>query len=318
MPAPCAREATRSSALRWRGAGEIAFLGSLRFTGGDDAPEAAASDEAGPRRLAAGDRIDATLRSGAGPDAITAAEAFLGAAGRACVVAHGAWVEALAPAKAATPAEAARTALSALAERDDAGMIVLIGDSAGQARDLALEIAARREDIFILIEARGGDAPSLALAGENAATMRFPPGYADAPRDLGLLVASLEAGDFSEEKPFLERTARSGAGADPLRGVSKRERDAMRLWRRKEGLRRSLDRGTRWALLEANRPFLRRRIEREVTAFLRRMEDLGLLDRAAGFSVECSRAGGAAESGRIELDVKARLAPLEARRPVKA
>jgi len=316
VTAPCAREAPRSSALRWRGAGEIAFLGSLRFPGGEDPPETV-SDRAGPRRLAAGDRVEAELRSGAGADAITAAEAFLDAGGSACVVAHGAWVEGFAS-KAATPAEAARAALSALAERDDAGMILLLGDSAGQARDLALEIAARREDIFVLVETRGGDAPSLAPAGENAATMRFPPGYGDASRDLGLLAASLCAGDFSEERPFLERTARSGAGADFLTGVSKREREAIRLWRRKEGLRRSIDRGTRWALLEANRPFLRRRVEREVTAFLRRMEDLGLLDRSAGFSVECSRAGGAAESGRIELAVKARLAPLDAGRPVKA
>jgi hypothetical protein len=309
--------APRRSALRWRGAGEIAFLGSLGSVGGEGPPQPEGPDEAGPLRIAAGERVDASLRSGAGADAIAAAEAFLEAGGGACWVAHGAWAGGLGTAKGTSPPEMARAALAALADRDDAGTIVLLGDAAGQARELALETAARRDDIYILIEGRGGDAPSLVPARENAATMRFPPGYADALRDIGLLAASLRAGDFSEEMPFLHRSARRGAGADPLPGVSTRDREAIRLWRRREGLRRSLDRGTRWALLEANRPFLRRRIEREVTAFLRRMEDLGLLDRGVGFSVECSRGGGAAESGRIELDVKACLAPLEARRPVK-
>ena len=305
------------SVLRWCGAGEVAFVGSLGG-GGEGRQESASPDDVGPRRVSPGERIDATLRSGAGEDAVAAVEAFLEAGGGASIVAHGAWAASLGSAKGTSPPEMARAALAALAERDDAGMIVLLGDAAGQARDLALETAARRDEIYILIEGRGGDAPSLVPARENAATMRFPPGYAGASRDIGLLAASLRAGDFSEEMPFLDRSARRGAGADPLPGVSKRDREAIRLWRRREGLRRSIDRGTRWALLEANRPFLRRRIEREVTAFLRRMEDLGLLDRSVGFSVECSRAGGAAESGRIELDVKARLAPLEARQAMKA
>ena len=304
--------ASRTTALRWCGAGEIAFLGSLRSASGDDAPESAASRDEGPVRLATVDDMEAALRAGA--DAAAAAKAFLEAGGGACIVAHAAWAEVLGAGKGTAPADAARAAFAALAERDDAGMIVLLGDAAGQARDLALDTAARREDIFILIEARGGDAPSLIPARDNAATMRFPPGYADAPRDLGLLAASLRVGDFSEELPFRDR---GRGGGDPVMGVSRRARDGMRLWRRKEGLRRSLDRGTRWALLEANRPLLRRRVEREVTAFLRRLEDLGLLDRGAGFSVECSRAGGAAEAGRIEVDVKARLAPLGARRAVK-
>jgi hypothetical protein len=50
-------------------------------------------------------------------------------------------------------------------------------------------------------------------------------------------------------------------------------------WRRWEGLRRSLDLGTRWLLFEVQDRRLRARVEREVTAFLHTLTDAGLLER---------------------------------------
>jgi hypothetical protein len=330
-----ARDESRGrSGLAWTGAGEIAFVGSLGAVEREEGPGDVPRGPEGPIRAAPPGGIDDALRSGAGADAAAAVDGFLAGGGKECLVAHASWAEGLRSGRGRAEVDAASAAVAALAERDDAGTIVLLGESARSARDLALDLASRREDVFILMEGRGGDpraaeaaaaergpgSPSLSLARENAAVARFPPGFRDGPREMGLLAAYLVTSDFSEEEPFLPgwraRPARGGGaspgGAAPA-WIGERERAALELWRRGEGLRRSIDRGTRWVLFEASRPFLRRRVEREVTGFLRRLADLGLLERGAGFTVECSRAGAPGESGRIEVRVEALLAPVPAR-----
>jgi hypothetical protein len=72
------------------------------------------------------------------------------------------------------------------------------------------------------------------------------------------------------------------------------DRRYIEWWRRREGLRRSLDLGTRWLFLEPDGPLLQRRVERDVAAFLRRLEAHGLLENAGeAFDVGAPLAGGA-------------------------
>lgn len=87
----------------------------------------------------------------------------------------------------------------------------------------------------------------------------------------------------------------------------------LRTWRRWEGLRRSLDLGTRWVLFEVLDPFLAPRVEREVRGFLHGLLEDGVLEAEPGrppFEVHCH--GEATENprgwqGQLVVRVRARL-----------
>jgi hypothetical protein len=87
----------------------------------------------------------------------------------------------------------------------------------------------------------------------------------------------------------------------------------LRRWLRREGLRRSLDAGTRWVLLEVLDPFLPGRVEREVRAFLLRLFHAGFFEGSspeAAFDVRCEasiRETSRGATALLELVVEARL-----------
>jgi hypothetical protein len=201
--------------------------------------------------------------------------------------------------------------LFALAEREEVGTVVLTGGLAARMQDSLLWLASRRDDLLFVVEGWGG---SEATGG--CSSLRFPRpnvlalGEPEEDRDVaapGVLAAWLESADFQVEPGF------AGRPEPPLRGV--RPVDALRLraWRRLQGLRRSLDLGTRWVLFELNHPLLWRRMEREVTAFLRRLERAGFLARRsepAPFRVRCGPTGGPERpqgETEIVLEVQVRL-----------
>src|SRR5262249_50933502 len=123
---------------------------------------------------------------------------------------------------------------------------------------------------------------------------------------LGALLGFLEAAGFKEEAPFgVSWNGFSSATRPPwLSRV-----DALRLeaWRRWEGLRRSIDFGTRWTVFEVHHPLLWGRVEREVKAFLYRLQRLGFLSSGLandsgeseppGFRVECGPSEGSERDG---------------------
>jgi hypothetical protein len=225
-----------------------------------------------------------------------------------------------------------RGAANLLADADEVGTIVLLGASAQGARERALQLADRRPDLFFILEGRGGEragsiepprpfagsgaaceGPAILYLRENVALVRPSP---ESPRGpafaalLGDLAGFLEAGDFTPEPPFTPVPPAPPWLAEP-------DRRYLAWWRRREGLRRSIDLGTRWVLLEPDDSLLRRRVERDVAAFLRRLERHGLLDGDGDgprFEVECAPlAGGAPSRIAIEVHARVRAPPLAAR-----
>jgi hypothetical protein len=202
--------------------------------------------------------------------------------------------------------------LRALAEIEDIGTLVLPGLSPAGARPFLAAVAERRDDISFVVGDGEGDG---AVGPAASSACRFLSADTVAAADPGALVGWLERTDHRPEAPASrEAWAR---GAVPA-GLS--AEDALRLQarRRRAGLRRSIDWGTRWLVLDLHHPRIWRRVEREVRAFLYRLEAEGFLERprgTGGFEVWCgpvppspSSAGGAGVP-RVRVRVRARLAP---------
>ncbi|MGQ9592765.1 MAG: hypothetical protein ACUVYA_21005, partial [Planctomycetota bacterium] len=101
---------------------------------------------------------------------------------------------------------------------------------------------------------------------------------------LGALAAHLESRDFLTEPPY------APPRAAPLEWLSPDDALYLEAFRRLQGLRRSLEAGTRWVLFERNGPLLWRALEREIGAFLGRLREAGLLEPetpGGSFRVRC-------------------------------
>jgi hypothetical protein len=236
-----------------------------------------------------------------------------------------------------------RTGVHALSEIDEVGSIVLPPSRSPRRRELLLDLASRRPDHFFFLEEAGVDGPDSSREQPSGAPARGP-----LPRDaflgenvfvlqrqetprredagLGALLGFLEATGFKEEAPSRRlQPGRSGGSEAGLPGsgappwLSKAGALRLEAWRRWAGLRRSIDIGTRWTVFEVNHPLLWGRVEREVRAFLLRLERLGLVEGAldgegsdAGREVECGPWDGRGSKsdglgGRIRIRVRARL-----------
>ncbi len=181
-----------------------------------------------------------------------------------------------------------RSGLHALAEMDEVGTIVVplppspradLGDAtgSGDAADAAagarrakqvLELAARRPEVFFLLE--GSGERKLFFLRRNVVVLDVP--GEDRPEAGALacaLAGYLEAADWRPEAPF--RPLRP----EPPHGFARAQCLSLHAWRRREGLRRSIDLGTRWVVFEASHPLVWRRVEREVSAFIGRLETEG-------------------------------------------
>jgi hypothetical protein len=332
--------------LFWRGPGVTAFVGragpetptilpgaAVPGTSGEGEPEPPpaareAADPCPPLILLRGGESLPAAAGGTGSSELSeAVRAFFAAGGRECLVA------ARGGARSGDGGIDWRGAVNLLSETEEAGTIVLLGASAQGARDRALQLAGRRQDLYFILEGRGAeragstspprdfggngqrkadpspDDPVVLHLRENAALVRpglprSSPGLPLAAA-LGGLAGFLEASDFALDERFRPLQA---PGAPPW--LTEPDRRFLTWWRRREGLRRSLDLGTRWTFLEPEGPLLGPRVQREVSAFLRRLEGYGLLEGAPGeqsFDVECGWPAGG--PGRIALRVRASVRP---------
>jgi hypothetical protein len=298
--------------LAWSGPGLTAFVG-----------KAEGAEPSEPLlRLEAVDGLARMLGAADSSELPSAVRAFFEAGGRECLVA------ARGCPRSGDGGIDWRGAVNALADTEEAGTIVLLGAAAQGARERALQLADRRLDLFWILEGRGGeragstspprtfspgagteggadvspDGPAVLYLRGNAALVRptreSPRGAALAAT-LGDLAGALEAADFALEPRFPSRRG----GMPPW--LAEPDRRYLEWWRRCEGLRRSLDLGTRWLFLEPDGPFLRRRVERDVAAFLRRLAAHGLLENAGeAFEVECAPLPGGAPA-RLAVRVRA-------------
>jgi hypothetical protein len=202
------------------------------------------------------------------------------------------------------------TGLHALAELEEVGAVAIVGSLSALEREQVLAFAQRRRDLFFFLEERGLEAeePRLSLLRlrDNAAALRWrPPAAFEAGRraaggGLGKLAAYLEASDFRFHEEF--RSAR----AEPPAWLETSVALELQAWRRRAGLRRSLDLGTRWVLFELNHPFLWRKVEREVRAFLRQLQRRGFLKPGEGHSADSVVCAGEPGEG-VAIHVRVRL-----------
>ncbi len=283
--------AQEGSRLRWTGPGRTAFLGALGLGGEASVAQpalrvlaAGASSRALSRYFARGGRAawvldDPGLESGEGGSRRLGEDGGPGY----------------------------RTGLYALADLEEVGTIAVLGRRGEAAVREILELASRRDDLLFLFEmteeaarslgieealaeGRAPCAASLRILRRNAASLVWRAGEAESEAsdpgrpDLGEVAAFLEASDFEAEPPFAPRKFEPPPWLSP--------EDALYLcaFRRLQGLRRSLELGTRWAVFELNGPLLWKALEREAAAFLRSLADAGLLEppmRGDPFSVEC-------------------------------
>lgn len=296
-PCPCA-------SISWAGCGVIAFAG---FPHSPHSPEASEA-RAECHRVEGLSRARGLIES-LGPSVLSKAlEEFFEHGGRCCRVLADPRFRDTEPGWLGEDAGPGYSSgLFELVEREDVGTVVLTGRFAPRMQDSLLWLASRREDLLFVVEgwegaSGGGGEPALRFPRSNVVALVEPEEGGDGVSP-GALAAWLESTDFQEEPAFAVRPE------PPLPGVSADDALRLRAWRRFQGLRRSLDLGTRWVLFELNHPLLWRRVEREVTAFLRRLEKAGFLARRGGqasFSVNCGPTEEEWETG-IGLRVVARL-----------
>ncbi len=176
------------------------------------------------------------------------------------------------------------TGIHNLAEIDDVGTIVLCapGTGSGLARreEAVVDLAARRGELLFLLEkSQGGGMAS----GRGPIDLIFPNvAVIDSRRtSIGALAGFLEASDWAPEVTYRTCPAKLPAGLE--RG----DVAPLQAWRRRAGLRRSVDLGTRWIVFELGHPILWRSIERDVSAFLYRLKRLGFFTGLKFCSEDC-------------------------------
>ena len=302
IPPDAAPDLRLAPTMRWMGPGRSAFAGAA---GPDRRGETA--DIGSPDDLSAvfGPGVDAAFARALG--------AYFSAGGGPCVVLNLPPIGSL-PADGRArewigedggPGE--RTGVWALVDREDVGTIAAPGLLDIEIRSGLLSSLAAREDRFLLLDALpDGSAESLPPSPRAAVVDGWSQG-ADGTSvpPSGPALARLEASDFSEGRPDAMLWERLGPGHPT---VDRSRFPVVEDWRLWEGLRRSIDLGTRWVIFEENGERLRRRIEREVGAFLGRLHRLGVLDgKTAGdaFSVR-ARQGDRPGEGLLVLEVEAR------------
>jgi len=202
-----------------------------------------------------------------------------------------------------------RSGVFSLLDREEVGTIAAPGLRDPGLRHRLMGLQEKWVGCFIVLDAppegvaedlplsdRGALAPNRTTGSEVS---RVPPS--------AIFLAELEASDFRVERPQQALRALAGGG-HPTLGSRFPSAEVWRIW---EGLRRSVDHGTRWVVFEPNREFLWRRVEREVRAFLERLHQLGLLEGRTpqdAFRVRCHPpAGERASEGLLVLDIEVKL-----------
>jgi hypothetical protein len=206
-----------------------------------------------------------------------------------------------------------RTGLFAAADIDEVGCVVL-PSLPGVIRDDVLRFAECRPQLLFLVGERG----SRGLSFDHRNLVRVMQSEGGG-RGAAWWAGFFESTDYRPSRSgergkearacdsiVSDRKALSGlsGGSDVI--------ETVRIWRLREGLRRSLDWGSRWVVFEPDHPFVRRRLEREVRAFLHELALEGVLAPWGGpdLDVRCEPAvdPGRPEERKVILTVRLRLA----------
>lgn len=227
-----------------------------------------------------------------------------------------------------------REGLHAFRDSDETGCVV-VPEADARDRNALLEFASH-ETSLLLVVAFGGFSPRASSAAGTLGSdlpwsIELPRSNVVCVTGSGAASAALFiAGRLERADPVAWRT---GSGSVPRRrtpvgSVEPRTMSAFsrlekqleetgtlaRLfdWRRSAGLRRSIDRGTRWIVFAPDHPFVFRRVEREVRTFLHDLSVDGILPARSSTSarVECRALEG--DRGRVRLEVDVELAPARA------
>ncbi len=328
--------ATRfTPSLRWLGAGCPVFFGDMGRGSESQLVALEAPEEIqetfGPRGPAAFRRtVDAYFRSG----------------GQRCYVIHVRALEKSSEGRAATRllgedgGPGCRTGLNALADLPDAGTVALPGvRDEGCLRAVADTLRRQRSFAIVAEGPPGSSPPSEFFHAPHAdgSTLSdravwldcgaFRQGRGAEVPPSGPALGALEGLDYnpvwSPRRPGPIHSSRSGKSlrrarelvesvAEGLPTLGERY-GSLKVWRCWEGIRRSIDLGTRWVLFEIQDAFLPARVEREVRGFLYGLRLAGLLDDLPGgesFRVSCTPAverSSRSAQGRLQLTVRIRL-----------
>lgn len=339
-----AHEVAPSRTIEWVGAGRPAFLGNAGA-----GPESRPVEVLGPGefRSAFGDGVtgDPAFRQ--------SVEDYFAHGGCACHVVHLPGVDRLPEDRAAAlllgedGGPGYRTGLHGLSDVADVGVISAPGLVSARCREVLVEYGKRRSSRAVVLEADLGTRPPDALLRRASAAPKAPDWGTGVrlidrlvwlphiERGAGTVLSRLPAGPSLALLERQERQPVVGSGPavpihrDPAPALAEGlvaaiaaglptvgERfGSLRLWRLWEGIRRSIDAGTRWVLFELQDEFLSARVEREVSGFLYRLEEAGVLDRARSgraFDVRCEltvQEKNDGPLGKMAIRVRLRLPP---------
>jgi len=252
-----------ASGIPWAGAGRTAFALPIPAPGGG-APEV--RECSGPADAPSGAGLEGYFEAGGGACVVLCDERFQDAswigedAGLDC-----------------------RTGLHALLDREDIGAVGILRGGEGSALErekVVLGLAERHPGVLFVLES--GSAPPSPLY-----SLRPNVYLLDSLRlSAGALLGHLEAADWRPALPYRRRPD------VPPAGLCAQDLADLLRWRRGCGLRRSIDLGTRWVVFEPSHPLLWRSVERDVAAFLGRLERWGFFEAgrvgAAGVLVHCA------------------------------
>jgi hypothetical protein len=218
-----------------------------------------------------------------------------------------------------------RSGLQSVADLECAGILAAPGGHRDEVHDALIGLALRQPSLFVVLESgaeeplRRGLAESLdRLRAESERLGRGDPreriGWAPAARGPGALSLGARLGLLAgADHPFDAASAARRLPAEVDIPTIGGGLASLRAWRRWEGLRRSLDLGSRWVLFEAHHPALAARLAREARAFLLRLLDAGFFAARApeeAFEVRCLESSLEPSRGltaKLSLEVAVRL-----------
>lgn len=237
-----------------------------------------------------------------------------------------------------------RTGLQSLTDHEDIGTVVAPGPQSEAIAECLVEYVRHRSSRALILEGQAGERPPLTIIDREGAHTTAPVEIADRCAWLGGAFALSDGRSVWPAGPVLGalesvesmEVSRAGVpGCAPttekvikrplwFRGPLARAVDqgvrllggrfaTLRRWRQWEGMRRSIEMGSRWILYETSDPGLAARVEREVRDFLHGLLNAGLLGGRYGteaFEVRCRIPDREAEGDvrrKLELTVNVRL-----------
>ncbi len=231
----------------------------------------------------------------------------------------------------------ARTGLASLLDDEEIGAAVL-PPTRSDSLSTVFHFAMANPTFFLFVPAAdssSGEHVELSRPLENVALVRAPKSSKSAVEHVDELIDVIVSRDFeptvaARADARSSRTSREqAAGEQDYEGWSHVDDEiiAILAWRRRRGLDRSIDFGTRWVVFESALPSLVRSVDRDLRGFLRQLALDGLFRRRGGWDVYVGFVQDAhdEQEGRLVVRVSAELSgeyrdalarPIEAERSI--